>query len=119
MQRVAHLALLYDAEVQNGGHSQYFLNSAGRRWRETLDALTVLGAERQGAILAAAAARVKAYSLPEIDTRYRRPVLARASPLGDLDRAWYDVEPTINDLLQRYLDGHFSDFIEIVDDVQR
>jgi hypothetical protein len=119
VQRVAHLAFLYDAEVQNGGHLQYFANSAGRRWRETLDALTVLGAEQQRAILAAAAAKVGACSLSEIDARYRRSGLARANPFGDIDRTWYGVEPTINDLLQRYLDKHFSDFIEIVDDLQR
>src|SRR5687768_6411413 len=38
-QRPAHLAFWYNAEVQNGGHYQYFENSAGRRTAETIVAL--------------------------------------------------------------------------------
>ena len=33
-QRPAHLVFWYNAEVQNGGHYQYFENSAGRRAHE-------------------------------------------------------------------------------------
>jgi hypothetical protein len=33
---------MLDAEVNNGGHGQYFLNSSGSEWREALAGLEVI-----------------------------------------------------------------------------
>lgn len=38
------LCFLYDAEVQNGGHIQYFTNLKGNHIFETIDALEIIGA---------------------------------------------------------------------------
>jgi len=54
-QRIAHLAYLCDAEVQNGGHFQYFENRGLASARETLLALGLLGAGAQKSILEGAA----------------------------------------------------------------
>jgi hypothetical protein len=43
-QRPAHFVLIYDFEVQNGGHLQYFYNHRNAHLEETLSALTHLGA---------------------------------------------------------------------------
>src|SRR5262245_49103291 len=56
VQRTAHLAFWYDAEVQNGGHHQYFENSAGLRAPQTIIALRSLGLGPQASILERAVA---------------------------------------------------------------
>jgi hypothetical protein len=117
IQRVAHLAFWYDAEVQNGGHLQYFLNSAGRHAERALDALETLGAHEQRRALAAAIELVRANPLPEGHTSsiYRDSPLAK--PLRELDRAYGVARPVIvTELLQRYLDEHFSEFIDVIED---
>lgn len=42
-QRPAQLVFWYDSEVNNGGHLQYFLNSAGERAIETAETLLEVG----------------------------------------------------------------------------
>ena len=86
VQRVAHLAFLYDAEVQNGGHLQYFANSAGRRWRETLDALTVLGPSSNARFLRPPRRRSELALCPRsmraIDARVSRAPILSATSTG-------------------------------------
>ena len=50
-QRVAYLAFLYDSEVQNGGHLQYFENRGTGRVEESIGALDRLGAPCQRDVL--------------------------------------------------------------------
>ncbi|MGV2334578.1 MAG UNVERIFIED_CONTAM: DMP19 family protein [Planctomycetaceae bacterium] len=47
--------LIYDAEVSNGGHSQYCLNSSGDHWKVALAGLKAVGAPSRAAILQATA----------------------------------------------------------------
>ena len=46
-----HLALLYAGEVRNDGHTQYFLNPAGRHASETVGALRAIGLTELAEIL--------------------------------------------------------------------
>src|SRR5262245_35377114 len=55
-QRPAHLVFLYESEVQNGGHLQYFENFRAKRLDETIEALGLLGASSQQQVLREAGA---------------------------------------------------------------
>lgn len=50
--------LMYDAEVNNGGHSQYCFNPTGNHWKLALAGLRTIGAPSRAAILQDAAAEV-------------------------------------------------------------
>ena len=67
VQKTAQLVFLYDAEVQNGGHLQYFLNSAGQRASETVEALSLLKLNCQKAVLSGAISLVEKQLLSSID----------------------------------------------------
>lgn len=45
------VVISYDGEIRNGGHSQYFFNSAGDHWPAALAGLKALGADGKAAIL--------------------------------------------------------------------
>ena len=114
LQRVAHLALRYDGEVQNGGHLQYFLNSGGERNAETVLALKALGANRQAAILEQALARWNLSPLPEIEAVEDYLDAQRVGEFSDLDSAYYDLEPQLGSFLETFLEEHEDQFIAYV-----
>jgi hypothetical protein len=115
-QQVPYLAFWYDAEVQNGGHMQYFVNSAGAYAEQTVEALPLLGASTQARLLSKAVELVRANPLSDGWTWEK----FRGSPLADrfweLDRAYYAAKPTPTELLERYLEAHFDEFIQVIED---
>jgi len=106
----------YDAEVRNGGHSQYFVNSFSERWKFALDGLTVIGAPGRAEVLRAAAA-LFGNDGPSEDTVLRHAQLARFNTqqdklLSELDTAYYSLkEENISILLAQYAVKHKRDFI--------
>lgn len=114
-QQVAHLVFWYDSEVQNGGHYQYFANSAGRRCNEALDALVLLGLECQALVLhQAIAAWGSENRVPPTTTQE----FLDGAPVDWFDRfdTPYDsCRPAIMDALQGYLEEHQEEFIIIED----
>jgi hypothetical protein len=112
VQRIAHLAFWYDAEVQNGGHLQYFENRRLKHISETLEALQILGAVCQRAVLSRAVRKRK--SLPKEIIRTVADFV-RAGRRGDFqveDAAYYACKPEmVTELLERYLEKHFNEFI--------
>lgn len=103
IQRSAHLAFWYDAEVHNGGHLQYFLNSAGKKATETLEALSALKMRSQKAILADAILFVSENPISEIDTVEDYVAEALEDKLGVFDARYYACEPCTMDILEEYL----------------
>lgn len=75
-QRVPHLVLTYDSEVQNGGHAQYFDNQGHSTAAETITALRTMGLECLAAVLTAALDRSLA-SMRHQDVPAARGLLAR------------------------------------------
>ena len=117
IQVAPHLAFWYDSEVQNGGHLQYFLNKGLGQARDALDALQLLGADAQRAILVEA---IEIYersdaSRWQVESDEDYSSLAMEGPFDEQDAAYYDCAPEMTDLLQRYLDSHTDDFIEFTD----
>jgi len=119
IQKVAYLAFWYDAEVCNGGHMQYFLNSAGAYAEETIKALPLLGASEHAKVLAEALALVCANPLPAEHGSEIYLTSPLAGPLSQLDRAYGAAQPEITDLLRGYLQIHFDQFIEVVEEDTR
>jgi hypothetical protein len=110
IQQVAHLGYWYEAEVYNGGHLQYFRNSSGRYVRQTIAALPRLKADSYARVLSEAYERSRLY--PElVDPKRGYSELVRARPFEDIDRAYWECKPEIDELLHRYLDEHLGEFI--------
>lgn len=114
VQKSAHLVFWYDAEVQNGGHLQYFLNSAGQRAEETLDALGNLKLDFQKAILAEAISLIAEYPLPEIETVDDYVAEAMEDKFGEFDSLYYACEPSAIAVLEDYLKSNFNEFIKVI-----
>lgn len=111
-QRGAHLAFFYDAEVQNGGHLQYFENRRDDPVTETIQALDALGAHAQARILEQAVARWNsAGRLPAADLD-EYVAIALEGEFEDLDGAFYRCPVQILDHLGHHLAAHEADFIE-------
>lgn len=116
VQRVAHLCFWYDSEVQNGGHLQYFENRGTTLLDETLAALDALGGHCQLRVLEQA--RHCFFSKPRarIVTPDQYVATVLIGEFGTFDSAYSACEPSIHRLLERYLERHAQDFVEIVDE---
>ena len=114
IQKPAFLVFWYDTEVQNGGHLQYFHNSAGQRAVETLEALTALKMDRQRAILADAISFVSENPITEIEAVEDYMAEALDHKFDKFDSRYYRCEPSAMDILEEYLKVHLDEFIEVI-----
>ena len=119
-QRVAHLAFWYDAEVQNGGHDQYFGNKESFDHAEVARALETLGAVCQAGVLRRARAFVEqaAELQPDGYEEFLRwdQSFGYSGQLLEFDGEYAECSPQLSPgLLESYLDAHESEFIEWVD----
>jgi hypothetical protein len=114
MQRAAHLAFWYDSEVQNGGHMQYFANRGTGLLRETLEALQVVGAECQRRVLASAGQQFQSTQRAGTETVEQYVSTALEGEFDAFDSAYHACEPSIQKLLEDYLERHRDRFVEIV-----
>jgi hypothetical protein len=107
VQRPAWLAFRYDAEVQNGGHRQFFANRGTGSVGPTIEALNRLGATCQVEVLLKAATRFEAVA--------REPQQGSEldKALDDLDQDYHRCRPEIHELLESYLDNHLDGFLKI------
>ena len=112
VQKTAQLVFLYDAEVQNGGHLQYFLNSAGQRVSETVEALSRLKLNCQKAILSGAISFVEKQPLSSIDIVDQYVSEASENKFGRFDEQYFECKPSAMDALERYLETYQNEFIE-------
>lgn len=116
VQRVGHLALWYDSEVNNGGHLQSFENRGLERVPETIEALEHLGASAQARVLSRAFRYQKAASRGPIRSVRQFVAVALSPGYQALDRAFNACEPEIEKHLERYLEGREASFVERVDE---
>src|SRR5947208_3297473 len=59
VQRVAHHALWYDSELNNGGHLQYFETHGTKRCRQVISAIKQIGATLQANVLELRSAKLR------------------------------------------------------------
>lgn len=101
-------------EVNNGGLSQYFVNSSGQRWRDALNGLEAIGAASDLAMFKAAIARFGKIP-PDQDDDKRHHQLAAIENADDgafsaFDDAFYKDPDAREVLLMRFIVKHAADF---------
>ncbi|MEZ6044695.1 MAG: DMP19 family protein [Planctomycetaceae bacterium] len=115
-QQVYSAVLSYHAQVVNGGHSQYFVNSSGDEWKVAHAGLRAVGAPDHLTIFRKALALFgKSGPAEENDTRHQQ--IARFSKTQDemlskLDSQYYACEENMDVLLSLFAVKNKSHFIE-------
>ncbi|MFM8476071.1 MAG: DUF4375 domain-containing protein [Planctomycetaceae bacterium] len=98
--------LMYDAEVNNGGHSQYFVNPSGEHWKEAVAGLKALGASSRATILQQAGALFGPDGpAVDSDTRLRQfnaMTQQQQTSLSALDSRYYSNDENIEALLSLF-----------------
>jgi len=115
VQRIAHLAFWYDAEVQNGGHLQYFENKGITRVDETIAALRNLGAQCQSEVLSRASIQFLSRPRARIPSASEYIEIALQGEFDEFDQAYHACHPEITELLKTYLEANEAEFIKRVE----
>jgi len=110
-QKVAQRAFWYDSEVQNGGHLQYFENQNRDDYSIIIEAIKQLGAVEQANILEKAVAQIKSKKRSPIKKIVTFVKRAREGEFDDFDSEYHEAQPSLNDLLEKYLDKNIHEFI--------
>ncbi|WP_444916848.1 DMP19 family protein [Microbulbifer sp. JMSA003] len=92
--RTFWLTYIYDAQVMNGGHLQYFVNKGLDETEETIAALIAIGAKEQALILEECLKEALQMNIPKINTLQEYSSLAEASSFSQ-DSKYYSVKPEV------------------------
>jgi hypothetical protein len=108
-QRYFFAVAWYEAEVNNGGHAQFYGNSTGIVGRDALEGLNLVGASERAAILEESAKRLG--GTPHFD-RNRRAAQLQANALGfdDLDTTFHGLQDDLHGNLNAYIREHREEF---------
>lgn len=107
------LAYMYDAEVKNGGHLQYFHNQGVASVQGAIDALITIGAHSHAALLE------DCWSKAEADPVFRVSSLAEYSELAhdcsfkSEDSAYYKLSPDVLSLLEAHYEAMLHEYISV------
>jgi hypothetical protein len=110
-QKLMLAILWYLAEVNNGGHEQFYSNSAGIVYKDAKDAFQELGIDEVVDIITESAKRLGGE--PSMDRETRQKDLARIKPnFDDLDDQFYELEKKIdiNEKIMEYIENHRTYF---------
>jgi len=112
-QRYVFAIQWYVAEVNNGGHYQFFDNSTGIVWEDTMRGFEAIGAQKNVDIIKGYADRMGGN--PSKDREKRQEQLENIAPsfadLDDLDRMYYESEADMTELLYTYIRENAKDFV--------
>ena len=114
-QKIAHYSFWYDAELQNGGHLQYFENRRRKDYTIIIESLIKLGALKQADVMKSAVRQFKKKNRPRIISVFEIVRQAREGEYDVFDTDYYHSTPDITTLLEKYLHDHFDHFIELID----
>ena len=110
-QRYLCAIVAYMAEVNNGGHAQFYFNSAGIVWRDALAGFRAIGFEEGAILLEESASRMG--GSPSMDREARITLLEELDPdFEDLDDRFYELESSIDidQMMMDYIDSRRADF---------
>lgn len=106
-QRHYQAVLMFDAEVNNGGLSQYFFNSGGNEWRTALAGLEAMGSKERLAVLKEAVAKFGPDGPSENRDRRMNQQAKLAKKDDDvfkqLDNRYYNSTEVVDVLIMRYV----------------
>ncbi|MEO1530065.1 MAG: DUF4375 domain-containing protein [Planctomycetota bacterium] len=106
-QQLYRAVLILDAEVNNGGHSQYFFNSSGDEWQLALEGLKVMGFKERLAIFDGILA-LFGEDGPVNDQSIRSDQLAdiyteHEEAFDEFDGRYYQCEENVEVVMMRYV----------------
>jgi hypothetical protein len=120
VQMAAQLTFWYDADIQKGGHLNYFENKYEKLGDKlnvlilaTLDALKILGAQQQAEILGGAADVY--FCKPRKHSRNPDDIIQMAleGEFEKFDTRYNECDPEINQLLEKYLMAYRDSFVKV------
>jgi len=94
-QRLVFAILWYIAEVNNGGHHQFYSNSTGIVWRDAMDGFEAIGVPRAARIVAVSADRLGGSPSQDREERYDQ-MEEFAPDFDDLNDAFYQLQKKVN-----------------------
>jgi hypothetical protein len=109
-ERVFRAVWELEAEVNNGGFHQYFLNSSGSLVPDAADALRAIGAATMSEIVEQAVEAI-GHDISWSDDDARKASLAALAPgavakLGEFDQAFFAYPDNLTALLYKYVSEH-------------
>ena len=110
-QRYIFAVIWYIAEVNNGGHDQFYFNSTGIVWKDALAGFKELGIDEAVEIIQESAVRMGGN--PSLDRATRQEQLDTHQPnFDDLDTRFYELEGNvdIDEAMRQYIFQHRSAF---------
>ena len=113
-QRPAHFVLIYDFEVQNGGHLQYFYNQRNAHLEQTLAALTLSGAPCQREILKEAGPLFQSRPRKRPETAQEYSAIALKGECDSFVKRFHECSPALGELLGKHLTEHASTYIDLI-----
>jgi hypothetical protein len=94
-QRAVFALMWYMAEVNNGGHSQFYSNSTGIVWEDAMDGFELIGLMEGKEIIEESARRFG--TRPSFDREERENALDKLDEdFDDLDTRFYKLDSTVN-----------------------
>ena len=110
-QLAAHHAFWYDAEVQNGGHLQYFINRGIDEAQRATGDLRRLGADDFGDLLERAIALWNSQERKRPNSASQFVGLARDREFESFDLEYYSLSPTLIELLGKHLEAFQDQYV--------
>src|SRR5262245_33226608 len=108
-QRMIFAMEWYMAEVNNGGHDQFYFNSTGIVWEDALKGFAEIGVPEVSAIITESAQRLG--GRPSFDREQRiRAVELRKPKFGDLDERFYTTKVNIGAKMLEYIRARPTEF---------
>lgn len=97
-----------ESEVNNGGFDQYFFNSSGDLWKETLSALKAIGSEHVTGLVEQAIAVFPKSEPPRDQAKRRETMLAfgerESERLSALDQSFHQSKEYLGQLLHDFVE---------------
>lgn len=93
----------YMAEVYNGGHDQFFFNSAGVVWKDALEGLEAIGSKEAYAILRRVISRFTCEIPDDADARRDMMDEIEDGLFDEDDQAFYDMSEDLSQLENAYI----------------
>lgn len=100
----------YAAEVNNGGHDQFYSNSTGIVWKDARQGFVEIGIPEAAAIMTESAKRMGGQ--PSFDRTERNRVLDQKKPkFDDLDDRFYELNVGIDAKMLKYIRSRPKEFL--------
>jgi hypothetical protein len=101
-QRNVYALLWYLAEVENGGHDQFYFNSTGIVWKDALLGSKALGLDEVAEIIAGSASKMGGE--PNLDRVTRQEQLEKYQPdFTELDSRLYELDNQTYERIYQYI----------------